>query len=56
MKKTSTAKKEKELAEDYDIFSLKELMLKQKRGRTSEKDLDEINSKISKIFTSVYSF
>ena len=48
--------REKEPADNYDTLPLKELVMKQKRGGTSEKDLDELNSKIKQIFTPVYPF
>ena len=39
--------KEKEPTNNYDTLPLEELVMKQKRGGgTSEKDLDELNSKI----------
>ena len=47
--------KEKEPTDNYDTLPLEELVMKQKRGGTSEKDLDKLNSRI-KIFTQVYSF
>ena len=48
--------KEKEPADNYDTLPLEELVMKQKRGGTSEKDLDELNSRIKQIFTLVYPF
>ena len=39
-------KKEKEPANNYDTLPLEELVMKEKRGGTSEKDLDELNSRI----------
>ena len=48
--------KEKEPADNYDTLPLEELVMKQKRGGTSEKDLDELNSRIKQIFTPVYPF
>ena len=38
--------KEKEPTDNYDTLSLEELVMKQKQGGTSEKDLDELNSRI----------
>ena len=48
--------KEKELADNYDTLPLEELVMKQKWGGTSEKDLDKMNSRIKQIFTPVYQF
>ena len=48
--------KEKEPTDNYDTLPLEELVMKQKRGGTSEKDLDELNSRIKQIFTPVYPF
>ena len=37
---------ERKLADNYGTLPLKELVMKQKRGGTSEKDLDKLNSRI----------
>ena len=58
-KKIATPKqkgKEKEPANNHNMLSLEELVIKQKREGTSEKDLDKLNSRIKQIFIPMYPF